>query len=115
MFPVPHPVSNSVLIEPIGKSQGVKQIKRTTLHPRFLFLSPPSLEILEQRLRGRGTEDEEGVQKRLKQAEVEMAFAREEGKGEKVILNDEVERAYREFEAWVVDGGKFGSEGQWVD
>lgn len=48
------------------------------------------------------------MQKRLKQAEVEMAFAREEG--EKVVLNDEVERAYREFEAWVVDGGRFGGE-----
>lgn len=37
-----------------------------------------------------------------------MAFAKEAG--EKLVLNDELERAYREVEEWVVDGGKFGDE-----
>ena len=87
--------------------QGVKQVKRTDLNARFLFLSPPSLEILEARLRGRGTEDEESLTKRLKQAEKEMAFAKEEG--EKIVLNDDLDRAYEEVEEWIVDGGKFGS------
>lgn len=62
--------------------------------------------MLEERLRGRGTETEDSLQKRLKQAEVEMAFAKEAG--EKLVLNDDLERAYGEVEAWVVDGGKFG-------
>lgn len=86
--------------------QGVKQVLATDLNARILFLYPPSIRELEARLRGRGTETEESVARRLKQAEVEMAFAREAG--EKMVVNDDLERAYREVEEWVVDGGKFG-------
>ncbi|KAL8907899.1 MAG: hypothetical protein Q9207_001136 [Kuettlingeria erythrocarpa] len=89
--------------------EGVKQVKKTDLNARFLFLSPPSIEVLEQRLRGRGTDDEESVQKRLQQAEKEMEYAKEEGAHDKVVVNDDLETAYKEVEAWVVDGGKFGS------
>ncbi|KAL8953544.1 MAG: hypothetical protein Q9222_000602 [Ikaeria aurantiellina] len=89
--------------------EGVKQVKRTDLHARFLFLSPPSVEVLEQRLRGRGTEDEDSLRKRLEQAEREMAFAKEEGVHDRIIVNDDLEKAYREVDEWVVDGGKFGS------
>ena len=89
--------------------QGVKQVKRTDLHARFLFLSPPNIQILEKRLRGRGTENEESLQKRLKQAEAEMAYSKEEGVHDKIIVNDDLEKAYQELEAWVVDGGKSGS------
>ena len=79
------------------------------MNARFLFLSPPSLEILEQRLRGRGTDSEDAIQKRLAQAEKEMAFA-EEGAHEKIIVNNELEKAYKEVEEWIVDGGKYGSQ-----
>lgn len=72
-----------------------------------MLLSPPSLAVLEERLRGRGTENEESLQKRLMQAKVEMAFAKEGG--EKIVLNDDLDRAYQEVEEWVVDGGKFGA------
>jgi len=90
--------------------EGVKQVKRTDLHARFLFLSPPSLEVLEKRLRGRGTEDEDSLQKRLTQAKAEMAYAKEEGVHDKVVVNDDLDRAYKELEEWVVDGGRYGSE-----
>ena len=93
-----------------GIWQGVKQVKRTDLHARFLFLSPPSLEVLEERLRGRGTEDEESLQKRLTQAKAEMEYAKGEGVHEKIVVNDDLERAYKELEEWVVDGGRYGSE-----
>ncbi|MCJ1347647.1 guanylate kinase [Peltigera leucophlebia] len=87
--------------------EGVKQVKKTDLNARILFLSPPSLQVLEERLRGRGTENEDSLQKRLKQAEVEIAFAKEAG--EKLVLNDDLDRAYQEVEEWVVDGGKYGA------
>ncbi|MCJ1414675.1 hypothetical protein MMC32_001002 [Xylographa parallela] len=90
--------------------EGVKQVKRTDLDARFLFLSPPSLKVLEERLRGRGTEDEDSLQKRLTQAKAEMAFAEEGGVHDKVVVNDDLERAYKELEEWVVDGGRYGSE-----
>ena len=82
-------------------------MKVTDLDARILFLSPPSIQVLEERLRGRGTENEDSLQKRLKQAGAEMAFAKEAG--EKIVLNDELERAYKEVEEWIVDGGKYGS------
>jgi hypothetical protein len=49
--------------------QGVKQVKKTDLNARFLFLQPPSVEVLEQRLRGRASDSEEAILARLKQAE----------------------------------------------
>ncbi|CAF9931929.1 MAG: hypothetical protein HETSPECPRED_008220 [Heterodermia speciosa] len=89
--------------------EGVKQVKQTQLNARFLFLSPPSLEILEQRLRGRGTDSEEAVQKRLKQAESEMDFAKEEGIHDKVVVNDDLDVAYKAVENWIVNEGQDGS------
>ena len=90
--------------------QGVKHVsKRSDLNARFLFLSPPSLEVLEQRLRGRGTDDEESVRKRLDQAKVEMDFAKSGQIHEKIVVNDDLDRTYKEVEQWIVDDGKYGS------
>lgn len=75
-----------------------------------MFVAPPSVEVLEQRLRGRGTEDEESLGKRLRQAEREIEYAKVEGVHEKVVVNDDLEKAYQELEEWVVDGGRFGTE-----
>ncbi|KAL8798714.1 MAG: hypothetical protein Q9182_006447 [Xanthomendoza sp. 2 TL-2023] len=98
----------SDFLEQEAQEGGVKQVKRTDLHARFLFLSPPSIEVLEQRLRGRGTEDEESLKKRLDQAAKEMAFSNEKGVHDKIVVNDDVEKAFKEVEEWVVDGGKYG-------
>lgn len=95
------------LTTPYIAKQGVKQVKKTDLNARIIFLSPPSLQVLEERLRGRGTENEDSLQRRLKRAEVEMTFAKEAG--EKIVLNDDLDRAYQEVEEWVVDGGKYGA------
>lgn len=48
--------------------EGVKQIKASSIPARFVFVAPPGEEELEKRLRGRGTEKEESIQKRLAQA-----------------------------------------------
>ncbi len=40
-----------------------------------VFVMPPSLEVLEERLRGRGTDDENSLAKRLKKAKYELSFA----------------------------------------
>ena len=88
----------------------MKQVnKKDDLNARFLFLSPPSLEILEQRLRGRGTDDEDSVKKRLDQAKVEMEFAEKGEIHERVVVNDDLDKAYKEVEEFIVDGGKYGS------
>lgn len=56
--------------------EGVKQIKRSGMDARYVFVAPPSEEVLEQRLRGRGTEKEESVQKRLDQAKLELKYSK---------------------------------------
>jgi guanylate kinase len=89
----------------ISLEQGVKQIANhpTFPQPRFLFLSPPSPEILEQRLRARNTDSEDAIQKRLNQAKVEMEFARSpEAPHEKIVVNDDLEKAYQEVKEFIV-------------
>ncbi|RMY68774.1 hypothetical protein D0864_11264 [Hortaea werneckii] len=81
--------------------EGVKQVKKSDLNARFLFLQPPSVEILEKRLRGRGTDKEEDILLRLKQAEVEIEFAKT-GVHDKIVVNDDLEKAWSEFRAFCV-------------
>ncbi|XP_075710868.1 guanylate kinase-like [Rhinoderma darwinii] len=54
--------------------QGVKSIKKTDLNPLYISIQPPSVQILEKRLRDRNTESEESLQKRLQAAidDIEM-------------------------------------------
>jgi guanylate kinase len=82
--------------------EGVKQVKKTDLNARFLFLAPPSLEELEKRLRGRGTETEESLGKRLEQAQKELAFSKEEGVHDKIVVNEDLDKAYRELEDFIL-------------
>jgi guanylate kinase len=87
--------------------EGVKQVANhpTFPRPRFLFLQPPSMEVLEQRLRSRATDKEEAIVKRLKQAEKEMRFAESgEAPHDKVVVNDDLDRAYGEVKEWIVGG-----------
>ena len=80
----------------------MKQVKKTDLNARFLFLQPPSVEVLEKRLRGRGTDKEEDILVRLKQAEKEIEFSKTPGVHEKIIVNDDLEKAWEEFRAFCV-------------
>ncbi|EON62754.1 guanylate kinase [Coniosporium apollinis CBS 100218] len=84
--------------------EGVKQVANhpTFPRPRFVFISPPSPEVLEKRLRSRGTDKEEEVLKRLEQGKKEMEFAKSGGVNPKVVVNDDLERAYKELKEWVV-------------
>jgi len=52
--------------------QGAKQIKEKVSDAVSIFLAPPSREILEQRIIGRGTEDSERIRQRLETARREM-------------------------------------------
>ena len=56
---------------------GAANIKRLYPGSTIIFLLPPSWEVLEQRLRGRGTDSEESVQRRLAIARDELARADE--------------------------------------
>ncbi|CAC9890939.1 unnamed protein product, partial [Aureobasidium pullulans] len=82
--------------------EGVKQVKKTSLNARYLSLQPPSIEILEARLRGRATDTEDAITQRLAQAKNELEFAKTPGVFDKVIINDDLEKAWTEFKAFCV-------------
>jgi guanylate kinase len=82
--------------------QGVKQVKKSGLNAKFVFIKPPSIAELEKRLRGRGTETEEAIQKRLEQALKELEFAETSGIYDKIIVNDDLKRAYKELEEYLM-------------
>uniref|UniRef100_A0A3P9IF84 Guanylate kinase n=1 Tax=Oryzias latipes TaxID=8090 RepID=A0A3P9IF84_ORYLA len=82
--------------------QGVRRIKETDLNPIYISIQPPSIEILEQRLRDRQTETEDSLQKRLEAARIDMELilpfsGKEPGVFDVVIINDDLERAYEEL------------------
>lgn len=96
--------------------QGVRKVKAANLQPppRFVFILPPEkpthIEALEVRLRKRGTETEEKLQRRLSNAADEIAYA-QEGNGanfDKVIVNDDLDAATKELFAtlnrWIPGG-----------
>jgi len=58
-----------------------------------IFILPPSMDELERRLRGRGTETEEKIRLRLEKAKSEITRA---GEFEYIVINDDVERAARD-------------------
>jgi guanylate kinase len=61
-----------------------------------ILIVPPSREALERRLRGRGTDSEETIRLRLKNADEEMRVAKEKGSYRYTIVNDELQRACAE-------------------
>lgn len=63
-----------------------------------LFIQPPSLEALAERLRNRSTETEDTLAVRLSKASSELKFA---GQFDKIIINDNLEEACRQSEIWI--------------
>ena len=66
------------------------QVKKQMPEAVLIFISPPSIETLENRLRGRHTEDEATIQKRLNEVKIELERA--ENFDYKVV-NDDLQTA----------------------
>lgn len=64
-----------------------------------ILITPPSLEILEQRLVGRGTDTPEAIAERLAKAEWELDFAA--GKFDRTLVNDKLDVTFAESESMV--------------
>jgi len=80
-------------------SQGVESLRKTDLNCLLIFVKPPSIEELSNRLRKRGTETEEAIERRLEQSKVELAYADQPGIYHHTIVNDDLEVAYGELKA----------------
>lgn len=68
---------------------------------RFIFISPPSTEELEARLRKSTELTEEALQAQLKAAQDDVAFAQSKTSYDVTITNDNLEDAYRELETFI--------------
>lgn len=74
--------------------QGAAQVKALMPEALTVFIAPPSLDVLEQRLRGRGTESEETIASRLERAKEELEQA---PTYDYTIVNDYSDRAAQEL------------------
>jgi guanylate kinase len=74
--------------------QGAGNVKRMFPEACNIFIIPPSFEILEKRLRGRGTDDDESIIKRLDIAKDELARAEE---FDYIVENDVLEEAVEDI------------------
>lgn len=71
----------------------------TSVKAVSVFVAPPSLAELEKRLRGRGTDSNETIELRLKNAAKEMAAA---GKYDYLVINDDLEDAVTTLQSIVI-------------
>jgi len=78
--------------------QGAQQVRKTFPEAVGVFVLPPSFEVLEQRLRGRGTDSDDVISRRLLGARGEM---RHVGEFDYVILNDVLDDAITDLVAIV--------------
>jgi guanylate kinase len=76
--------------------EGARQVRQTFPQALQLFVLPPSLEELEYRLRQRGQDPDEAIQRRLQRARVEIQAASE---FDVQIINDDLEAALQKLEA----------------
>lgn len=77
---------------------GARQVRQALPGAVMVFIAPPSLAELERRLRGRGTDDEAKIQKRLARAREEIRAVRE---FDYAVVNDDLGTAVQDFQAIV--------------
>ena len=77
----------------------LRQVHAANMGFYMVFIKPPSMELLRERLVGRGTETPEKVEKRMNTAMRELAFA-DSAEGQifdAFLVNEDLEKAYKEF------------------
>ena len=79
--------------------QGAMQVKEKFQEGIFIFIAPPSWKDLEDRLRGRKTEEEENLEKRLKDARNEMKYMENYNY---LIINDDKKIAIKKLESIII-------------
>lgn len=83
--------------------QGVKQVKQTTLDPLYVFIKPPSVAALQERLKKRNTENLTSLTLRLQAAQKEIEYGEDPANFDFVVINDDLEQAYKELKKFVED------------
>lgn len=78
--------------------QGAMQIKEKFPDALMLFVIPPSIKVLLERLRKRGTEDEATIQRRITQAKTECTYM---DRYEYIVINDDLDTAVQQMHSMV--------------
>ncbi len=86
--------------------QGALQVKERMPEAKLLFIEPPSLGVLEQRLRGRGTEGEDTIRKRMETARVELSRKKEY---DICFVNDRLNACVNEVVAYLEEQAASGA------
>lgn len=79
--------------------QGARQVRDKMPQGVFIFIQPPSLEALVDRIHGRGLDSQQSIQDRLDSCHAEMAMARYY---DYVVVNDRLEDAVKKVEAIII-------------
>lgn len=80
--------------------EGARQVAQSFPDAQRIFIAPPSMQILENRLRQRSTDSDEQIVKRLHHAELEVAAAAE---FDITVINDNLEIALQQLESAMFD------------
>jgi guanylate kinase len=86
--------------------KGAEQVREAVPDALLIFLAPPSMGELERRLRGRHTEDDERIARRLETAAWEMT---QRDRFDHVVVNDDLERAADEVTA-IIEASRTGGD-----
>jgi guanylate kinase len=81
--------------------QGARQIRKAFPSCRSVFIVPPSLEILRQRLEARGQDSEQVIQRRMREAQAEISHWDE---FDDLVINDDFEKALLDLHAIIRSG-----------
>ncbi|XP_076822390.1 guanylate kinase-like isoform X2 [Clavelina lepadiformis] len=82
--------------------QGVKSLKASDIKPLYIFISPPSLKILQQRLTSRGTETAESIERRMQTATSALDYSKENGVYDLIVVNDVLKTAYSQLRTFLL-------------
>jgi guanylate kinase len=80
-------------------TQGAMQMRRRFKNAVYIFILPPSMKILEKRLKGRRSESTPEMKKRLERAKEEIA---EYKNYDYIVVNDDFNKALRELESIIM-------------
>ena len=89
--------------------QGARQVRSRLPEARTIFVLPPSLAALEQRLRGRGTDTDEVIRRRLRDAVADIGHCFE---FDYAVVNDRFDQALADLRAIVAGGGEHLAAGR---
>ena len=92
--------------------QGVENVKKSPKIDQskvvYVMLVPPSLEELERRLRGRSTDSDEVIVRRLTRARDEMEYMKREDYWNAILVNDDIDKCFEKLDDLVINEFRLG-------